>query len=237
MRRSAMVLLLWAWSAVFSLAAGGDDPHRNEAGFFDIHVCNWPNKPLFFMGLFSTTRYDEVTDIRLYTPSGKEVGVFKLDRYRLVRVPGKPEKRVFITLFDIPAEREEGWYVARVKLKDGRTLEAKDNIALQLLPIAKNLQPAPAAENVPLPRELRWDPVPGALFYQVFIKDVWEDGQEILSSRLLSEPRLVLPPGLIKPGGRYLWQVHSRNLNDDPVWGDFNHGSLTAEVDFSVAER
>lgn len=236
MRHVLIAVLLWMLSAVFALAAETTDPHRNEAGFFDVHVCNWPDKPLFFMGLFSTTRYDEVTDIRLYTPSGKEVGVFKLDRYRLVRIPGKPEKHVFITLFDIPKEREEGWYVARVKLKDGRTLTAKDNIALKLLPIAKNLQPAAGAENVPLPRELRWDPVPGALFYQVFIKDVWEDGQEILSSNLLSEPRLVLPAGLIKPGGRYLWQVHSRNLNDDPVWGDFNHGSLTAEVEFAVSE-
>lgn len=236
MRHVLICVLVWALSAAFALAAETNDPHRNEAGFFDIHVCNWPNKPLFFMGLFSTVRYDEVTDIRLYTPSGKEVGVFKLDRYRLVKIPGKPEKHVFITLFDIPQEREEGWYVARVKLKDGRTLEAKDNIVLKLLPIAKNLQPAPGAENVPLPRELRWDTVPGALFYQVFIKDVWEDGQEILSSNLLSEPHLVLPPGLIKPGGRYLWQVHSRNLNDDPVWGDFNHGSLTAEVEFSVKE-
>ena len=23
------------------------DPHRNAAGFFDIHVCNWPNRELF----------------------------------------------------------------------------------------------------------------------------------------------------------------------------------------------
>ncbi len=236
MLRRILLVCLCSLFSTFALAAGAEDPHRNEAGFFDIHVCNWPDRPQFFMGLFSTVRYDEVADIRLYSPSGKEIGVFNLTRYRLVREPGKPEKHVFITLFDILPDREEGWYVARVKLKDGRTLEARDNIELKSLPIARNLQPAPETENVPLPRELRWDAVPGALFYQVFIKDVWEDGQEILSSKLLSEPRLPLPPGLIKPGGRYLWQVHSRNLNDDPVWGDFNHGSLTPEVGFSVAE-
>lgn len=236
MLRGILLACLCSLFSTFALAAGTEDPHRNEAGFFDIHVCNWPDRPPFFMGLFSTVRYDEVDDIRLYTPSGKEVGAFNLTRYRLVKEAGKPEKHVFITLFDIPPEREEGWYVARVKLKDGRMLEAKDNIALQKLPIAGKLTPPPGAENVARPEELRWEAVPGALYYQVFIDDVWEDGQLIYSSPLLSEPRLPLPPGLIKPGGRYLWQVHARNLNDDPVWGDFNHGSLTLKVEFSVAE-
>jgi len=236
MRQLLFAFFVWTMSASCVQAAATDDLHRNEVGFFDIHVCHWPDRAQFFMALFSTTRYDEVADIRLYSPTGKEVGAFKLDRYRLVKTPGKPEKHVFITLFDILPDREEGWYYARIKLKDGRVFEAKDKIELRSLPIAQNLQPVPGAEDVPLPRELKWDPVPGALFYQVFIKDVWADGQEILSSSLLSEPRLVLPPGLIKRGGRYLWQVHSRNLNDDPVWGDFNHGSLTREVEFSVVE-
>jgi hypothetical protein len=34
-----------------------EDPHRNEMGFFDIHVCNWPERPQFLKVLFSTTRF------------------------------------------------------------------------------------------------------------------------------------------------------------------------------------
>jgi hypothetical protein len=151
MRQLLFAFFVWTMSASCVQAAATDDLHRNEVGFFDIHVCHWPDRAQFFMALFSTTRYDEVADIRLYSPTGKEVGAFKLDRYRLVKTPGKPEKHVFITLFDILPDREEGWYYARIKLKDGRVFEAKDKIELRSLPIAQNLQPVPRAEDVPLP--------------------------------------------------------------------------------------
>lgn len=212
------------------------DPHYTEAGFFDIHVCNWPVRPQFFLSLFSTTRYDELAQIQILAPSGKQVSTIDLARYRLVKQNDGVEKRVFMSLFDVPPEREEGWYKALIHLKNGRIIEARDRIELKSLPIASGLQPAPDAVDVPLPSELRWKVVPGALYYQVFIKDVWDDGKLILTSKLLTEPRLPLPAGLIKPGGSYLWQIHARHLDDDPVWGDFNHGSLTSEVKFSVAD-
>lgn len=229
-----LCLSLVMWPAQAKDRTG--DPHYTEAGFFDIHVCNWPTRPQFFLSLFSTTRYDELAQIQILSPSGKPAGSIDLARYRLVKQKDGVEKRVFMSLFDVPAEREEGWYKALIRLKDGRTIEARDRIELKSLPIASGLQPAPDASNVPLPSELSWNAVPGALYYQVFIKDVWEDGKQILSSKLLTEPRLPLPPGLIKAGGSYLWQVHARHLDDDPVWGDFNHGSLTSEVKFSVAD-
>jgi len=34
----------------------------------------------------------------------------------------------------------------------------------------------------------------------------------------------------------YAQCVHARDVNDDPVLGDFNLGSLSAEVKFSVAQ-
>lgn len=212
------------------------DPHYGEAGFFDIHVCNWATRPTFFMGLFSTRRFNEIDGIRIVAPSGKTVQTLELTRYRLVEEKGKPEKRVFISTFDIPAEREEGWYKALVHFKDGRTFEVKDNVVIKTMQVPSGMQPPPDADNVPLPRELRWNPIPDARYYQVFIKDVWADGKLILKSALLREPRLTLPAGLLKPGGSYLWQVHARNLNEDPVWGDFNHGSLSREIAFSVAD-
>ena len=45
------------------------DPHTSEAGFFDIHVCNWPERELFFMSLFSTPRFDEVRQVEVFFPN------------------------------------------------------------------------------------------------------------------------------------------------------------------------
>jgi len=36
------------------------DPHRNEPGFFDMHICNWADRPLFFKSLFSTTHFNKI---------------------------------------------------------------------------------------------------------------------------------------------------------------------------------
>ena len=46
------------------------DPHYTPAGFFDIHVCNWPGRELFFMSLLSTPRYDEVEQVEVFFPNG-----------------------------------------------------------------------------------------------------------------------------------------------------------------------
>ena len=71
------------------------DPHYTDVGFFDIHVCNWPDQPAFFMSLFSTTKFDLLKEIRVFKPDGDVLVTLGLDRYNLVQKPGKPEKRVF----------------------------------------------------------------------------------------------------------------------------------------------
>lgn len=83
--------------------------------------------------------------------------------------------------------------------------------------------------------ELAWLAVPGAAHYQVFIKDLWDDGKIIHSSELVTKPRLTLPPGVIKADGSYAWLVHARDVNNHVLLGDFNHGSLSREVKFSTA--
>ncbi len=52
---------------------------------------------------------------------------------------------------------------------------------------------------------------------------------------MLTQPRLVLPRGLLKPGGIYAWRVHARDVNENILLGDFNHGSLSAEIQFTTA--
>jgi len=211
------------------------DPHYTEAGFFDIHVCHWPDRPLFFMALFSTARFDEVAEIEIADPDGHAIGKLDLAKYRVVAAKDKPRKRVFISHLEVPRSPRDGWYQARVRLKDGTTAAARDYVRVGSMPLPGGYRPADQAELPDVPAELRWDPVPGARFYQVFIKDVWGDGQPMFTSKLLGEPRLALPPGLLQRGGAYSWRVHARDVDEDPMLGDFNQGTLGGEVAFSVA--
>ena len=228
-----LALLHPAWGA--EPAAAKRSPHYVGSGFFDIHVCNWPNQPLFLMALFSTTRFDDVAAVSVLDPQGNPIASLDLARYRLEKHPGAPEKRVFMRNIALPPKPAEGWYRAKISLRNGATEEARDYVVMRTLPIATGLKPAADAENVPLPKELSWDPVPGARYYQVYLKDMWDGERVILTSKIVGEPRLDLPQGLIKPGGLYAWRVHARHLNGDARYGDFNHGSLGPEQTFSVA--
>jgi hypothetical protein len=53
-------------------------------------------------------------------------------------------------------------------------------------------------------------------------------------SSLLPEAELTLPENLIEQGGRYTWTIHARDTNEDFRLGDFNHGSMSKPVSFSV---
>lgn len=227
-------LSLSARSSVAS-AAPAIDPHYNELGFFDIHVCNWPNRPLFFMALFSTTHFKEVRKVEVRDPEGRLIGNLDLAKYSLVKVEGKPEKRVFISHLDIPPNAPNGWYEARVSLNAGKTLFAKDYVHIEAMPLPQGLRPEEGSELTEIPTVLSWDPVPGARFYKVFIKDLWT-AQTIYQSKLLSESRLILPLHLLQRGEYYSWRVHARDINEDPVLGDFNLGTLSQDVIFSIAK-
>lgn len=222
------------WAQV-GTGGGAGSAHNSEAGFFDIHVCNWPEQPVFLMALFSTIRFKEIAAIEVFDPGNLPLAKLDLGRYRLVRSPGKAEKRVFIANIAVPKQAADGWYSARVTMRSGERFGARDYVAVGRLARAGNLVPANGAENLPMPRELNWDAVPGAKFYQVFIKDQWDDERLIYTSAMLDKPRLSLPPALLQPGGAYAWRVHARDVNEDPVLGDFNLGSLSAEVKFSIA--
>lgn len=210
------------------------DTHYTDAGFFDIHVCNWPDRPTFFMILFSTANPDAVKSIEIMTPGKQPLVLLDLDSYRTFKQENKPDKRVFINQVAIPQGSSDGWYSARITLSDGRESTGKDFVNISRLPQAGGHTPANEAEVV-LPRSLQWEATPGAGFYQVFIRDLWNDDKLIHTSKLLNSPELVLPRGLLKPGGYYSWIIHARDTNEDVMLGDFNHGSLNRPATFSVA--
>jgi hypothetical protein len=213
-----------------------NDPHRNEMGFFDIHVCNWPDRPVFFKTLFSSTKYDDIQSMEMFHPDGTRLGDLDLRHFMKIDKKGKPYKRVFMKDIPVPENSTDGWYTITVTSKSGKQYTAKDYVVMTRLPRPTGMNPPDGAEDVPMPTELTWDPVPGAKHYQVYIRDAFEN-KMILSSKLLNEPRIKIKPGLFEPGGVYSWSIHSRDVNENVILGDFNIGSLSDKSIFSIADE
>ncbi|MCG6975134.1 MAG: hypothetical protein LJE56_01855 [Acidiferrobacterales bacterium] len=224
---------IWVPAAVSS-TNHKNDPHYLPVGFFDLHVCNWPDRKPFFLAVFSSYQHDKVKRVNVFAPNGNKVGGINLANYRLIRKEGKPLKKAFLTEMELTEPLQNGWYRAEIEMINGARYIAKDFVEIRLLPRALNRIPAAGATNIAAPRELKWDPVPEAKFYRVVIKDLWNDEKMVYSSKLLKEPRLVVPSGLLQPGGYYSWLVHARDVNEDPVLGDFNRGSQTDAIEFSI---
>jgi len=209
------------------------DPHYTAAGFFDTHVCNWPERPRFLMALFSTPRFDEVARVAVFTPDGRHVGDLDITRFRAFKTKAGQAKRAFITNLDLPADVPDGWYRGEITLKDGSRIEARDYVIHHSMAQPANPKPAHNTKGVPASMELSWDPIPGAKHYKVYMKDVWA-GTEAKESPLLNEPRFQPPAGWLAPGGEYSWRIHARDLDGNILLGDFNHGTLGPWQDFTV---
>lgn len=212
------------------------DMHYGDAGFFDIHVCNWPDRAPFYMALFSTFRFNEVRSIELMNASGDQFVSLDLTKYRVIKADKKPEKRVFINQVEQSGEFADGWFSAKITLTDGTVHIAKDFVQHGLLSIVDAVQPASHEQLIEIPKTLSWSPVAGAGYYQVFIKDKWDMSKVIFSSKILNEARVELPSDLLEYGGYYTWQVHARDVNKDVKLGDFNLGSLSSWYEFSIAD-
>jgi len=229
-------LCTFAVSSLIALpawASNEGDPHYTPAGFFDIHVCNWPENPRFLMALFSTPRFDEVAKIAVFAPDGTHIGDLDTDRFRAFKTQSGQAKRAFITHMDLPAKVVDGWYRAEIILKDSSKFEAKDYVIHHFMAHPTGTWPAPGALHVPASTELKWDPIPGAKYYEVFLRDDWESAKGE-GSGLLTEPRFTPPKGQLKSGGEYVWRIHARDSDGNILLGDFNHGSLSPEMRFSV---
>lgn len=210
------------------------NPHYNKIGFFDMHVCNWPNQPLFFLSLFSTTKYNAIKKIEVFDNHHRLLGQLNLNKYRvdMLKNPTR-EKHVFINHLAIPKTSGNGWYSSRVYLKDGSVYSAKDYVIIYKMERATGLRPAENETLKTLPTTFRWLPIPGAKYYRIFIKDIWSD-KTIYKSEFLTKPELTLPKNILKHDGDYCWRVHARDTNESVLLGDFNHGSLTKCFEFDI---
>lgn len=229
---SATTLL--ALSVVAAAAPG--DPHYTPGGFFDIHVCNWPDRPPFYMALVSTARFREVESVTVRNPDGAPVGTLDLTRYREFQPPGKPLKRAFISQFPLPDPPRDGWFEADIRLAGGEVHQARDYVIHTLMDQVQDLKPAADSTGVPTTTALEWTPVPGAARYQVYIRDLWAGEETIHTSPLIETSRYQPPAGLFRPGGYYAWKVHARDIHEHSLLGDFNHGSQSHWVTFETRD-
>lgn len=211
-----------------------NDPHYNEAGFFDIHVCNWPDQPLFFMMLFSSYEYNLIQSVNVYAPDDEWIGEITKDKFRVVLKEGKPEKRVFIQRQTIKPQWKDGWYRAKIEYNNGKVFSARDFVNIKKMDIVSDTFPKENAAQIPIPEILSWSAVPGAKYYQVFLRDLWNDGKLVFQSEVLNKPEVSVPVGILEKDGIYSWKIHVRDTNGDEKLGDFNHGSLTGDIKFTT---
>ncbi len=163
-----------------SVCAGHeDDPHYTPAGFFDMHVCNWPENPRFLLALFSTRHFDDVAKVSVFAPDGKLFGNLDVNRFRAFKSQSGEAMRAFITHFDLPDKAVDGWYRAEINLKNGSHFEAQDCVIHYSMAQPTGIRPVPDASDVPASTDLRWDPIPGAKFYEVFLRDDFLDVEEV----------------------------------------------------------
>jgi hypothetical protein len=214
METSFWLFMLTAGSLMGGTVYAGHegDPHYIPAGFFDTHVCNWPENPRFLMAVFSTPSWDEVAKVAVFAPDGTFISDLDLTRFRAFKTQSGQTKRAFIAHFDLPEKAVDGWYRAEVSLRDGSRFEARDYVIHHFMPHPTGTQPIPDASDVPASIELRWDPIPGAKYYEVFLRDDWE-GTEATASGLLTEPRFVPPQDAPAAGSMYGASTRDSNGN------------------------
>lgn len=233
--RLLLVVVVTVQVAAYARAGNDDDPHYTPAGYFDLFVCHWPDRPPFLIGLFSTTRYADIAKVEITRPDGRRLGEMALTQPKIANDADGKEKHIFKTRFPPVADAADGWYQAAITLTSGQRYIARDYVAIRTMPIVTGLEPRGDNVGLSAAQTLRWRPLAGDVLYRVSIYDLWQDKTEIYASDLLRAPSLTLPDGVLKPGGAYVWRVHARQATTDAKWGDFNHGSKSAEAMLAIA--
>jgi len=59
-----------------------NNPHYTEKGFFDIHVCNWPDRAPFLLAVFSSLQFNEIKSVKIITPDSRSLGQLDLNKFR-----------------------------------------------------------------------------------------------------------------------------------------------------------
>ena len=212
-----------------------NDPHYNQIGFFDIHICNWPERPNYFKILFSSEQYQQIESMSVYTPDKQLLANLDRTKFRTLKRKNRANKRVYLLDLDVPELASTGWYEIEIRTKNGNIYQAKDYVIMARLEKVSDMQPSDEDSEVSLPVTLKWKPVAGSQYYQVYVRDTWTE-KLVFRSKLTDSTEVTIPEDKLKPGGDYYWSVHSRDTNEHVLLGDFSMGSMSEKTFFSVAE-
>lgn len=228
-------LLTYNNAAAIESTEFDEDPHYNSVGFFDMHICNWPDRPHFFKVLFSSDKFKQIESMRVSTPENQPLVTLDHSKFRIIKRNNKPDKRVYMLDIDVPQHASTGWYTIDVTTDSGEIFQAKDYVIMSKLQRVSQMQPSgdETIENAAL--TLKWIPVAGSQYYQIYLRDEWT-GKLIYSSKLLDTPYITIPEGKIQQGGYYSWSVHARDTNEHVLLGDFHMGSISKKAFFTVNE-
>ena len=180
-----------------------EDPHRTKAGFFDIHICNWPDRPPFYLTLFGTEQYDDITSIEILSPDDKKIGELNLKKFTVSKKKNKPERHVFLTQLDIPKNKMDGWYSARINFRDKPSQTAYDFVIHQTLNRATSHSPEHGAEDIKKPKQ----PILGFNSGRKFLQGVYKRYLEWWKDYSYIKPyqnSLLRPPSRLTPSRRLL---------------------------------
>jgi len=237
MKKAAMIVAL-AGGLMTSQMANAEvdkidiDSHYTPAGFFDMHVCNWPEKGVFYMSVFSSVKYDNVKQVEIFDAKDQRLGEVDWTRFR--DHPKQKGKRIYITHLPMLEQAKDGWFTSRIHMKDGSTILSKDYLIHGAMAFADKLEPFDQSVLAEPPKEFKWTPPAGSTHWVVTIRDAWDNDAVVYTSGALTEPVLKIPDGVLKKGGAYSWRVHSRDGNGNILLGDFNHGSMSRVTHFNV---
>lgn len=212
-----------------------NDLHYSDIGFFDIHVCNWPNRNNFFKIVFSSEKYSVIDSMKIYTPENMLLTSMDKSKFITIHRKNKPDKRAYIYDLDVTDKASSGWYNIIVKAKNGKEYQAKDYVLLNRLSRATSMHPSDPDKEIKLPITLKWNPVAGTQHYQVFVRDEWT-GKLMYKTKLINKNKVSIPKGKLEPGSFYSWVVHARDVNEHVLLGDFNMGSMSKKAFFSTAD-
>lgn len=212
-----------------------NDPHSNALGFFDIHICNWPERPNYFKVLFETEKYQYIDSMSVYTPDDKLLVTLDNTKFLSQKRKYRPEKRFFILDIDVPEFATTGWYSIDVKTKNGQSFKAKDYVIMSRLQRVSQMTPSGDDVVVRLPVVLQWKTVPGAYYYQVYVRDAWTD-ELVYTSDTTEKNATRIPNNMLEAGGYYYWRVNARDLKGSILLGDFHMGSMSEKAYFNVAD-
>lgn len=211
------------------------DTHKTEVGSWDLHICNWPDRPPFYLTTFKTEVYENIHSIEVFSPTGEKVGNFDVEKILTFKRSGAPDLVAMLSQLPLVSEKPSGWFSAHIQTKDGNRYLARDYVIMEVMDRTSEVNP-PHESEVSTPWELSWKPVEGAQRFRVWIRDMWDGGRQIFDSGYIQSAKIELPEGLLHSDGWYSWRIHSRDTHQHILLGDFNHGSLSEWYEFTTAE-